>query len=282
MRQTAVTFGPQQALVGVLTEPDVLKPEAPVMLLINAGLLPRQGPHRMNVRIARELTEIGMSSFRFDLSGRGDSQTADIEGGDRAQAVRDIKAAMDWLEQSRGTQRFLAFGVCSGAVNIYDLAQTDERVEGIMMFDGFWYRSRWTTIVRYVKQVRAKGWRSALRAVARRILPKPRSPQPEDEAPSVPSEYQGNPPLASFAEVMQHLVDRGVDVNLAYGGSIIEHYSYRAQFKHVFGGYPFCTKVRCSYEPDVDHTFVTKRAQQRMLELLRGWGQSHLPPASAA
>lgn len=280
MRQTAVTFGPQSALFGILTEPETSGPDVPVMLLFNSGLLPRQGPHRMNARIARDLAEVGMASLRFDLSGLGDSQAIGSESGSRAQAVRDLKSAMDWLSRTRGTRRFLVFGICSGALVGYDLAQLDERVAGLTMFDGNWYRSRWTTLVRHYKIVRLRGFGNALSAVGRRIVQRSEAAAPPPEAPTFLTDFMGNPPIESYIGVMQGLVDRGVDVQVIYSGSIIDYYSYGAQFKHVFGKYPFYRKIQCRYEPDVDHTLVTKQAQQRMLEIIRDWGRSYVPEAT--
>jgi dienelactone hydrolase len=276
MKQTAVTFGPRDGLVGVLTEPEVEAREAPVMLLFNAGLLPRQGPHRMNVRIARVLAANGIASLRLDMSGLGDSQVVGNDLGIRDQAVRDLKSAMDWLEQSHGARRFLAFGVCSGAINAWDLAQADERVAGVMMFDNFWYRSRWTRLVSVYKLIRDKGPSGLVRAIGYRLRKTEPSAQSDGATLSALSEYHTLPTVASYAEVMQRLVDRGVDVHVVFGGSFLEYFSYEGQFRHVFGAYPFSSKVRCSFLPDVDHTFVRKQSQQRMLELIADWVLSHL------
>lgn len=281
MRQTAVMFGPQKALVGVLTEPDVVRPGAPIMLLFNSGLLPRQGPHRMNVRIARDLTSIGIASFRFDLSGLGDSQSVGSESGSLAQALRDVQSAMDWLEHTRGAKRFLVFGVCSGAVVNFDLAQLDDRVAGISMFDGYWYRSRWTKIVRHFKMARAKGLQNALAAAARRILTRPTAPEPDAALAPALTEYHDNPPIESYVASMQRIVDRGIDAQIVYSGSLIDMYSYAAQYRHVFGSYPFYRKVQCLYEPEMDHTLTTAQAQQRLLDIIRAWGRSHLSNAGS-
>lgn len=281
MRQFAVSFGPENAIVGVFTEPDVPRPGAPVLLLFNSGLLPRQGPHRMNVRMAREVAKIGIASLRFDLSGLGDSQAIGSESGTRAQAVVDLRTAMDFLEQSYGIRRFMAFGACSGAVILYDLVQVDHRLVAVTLFDGHWYRSRWTIPVRHFKQARVKGIHGVLAALLRR-LKRPRLPSlPEAEVLPIINEYQGSPPIESYTCVMQRLVDRGVDVQLIYGGSFIDNYSYASQYKHVFGNYAFYRKIKCWYLPEVDHTFVTKIAQHRMLEFIRDWGKTHVSEADA-
>jgi dienelactone hydrolase len=275
MIQSAVTFGPGDALVGVFTTPAAVRPGAPVVLLTNAGVLPRQGPHRMNVRLARALAEVGVPSLRMDLSGQGDSRALGTTASFRAQAIADLQSGMDWVEKSTGASRFFIFGICSSAVNAYDLSLADERIAGILMFDGFWYRSHWTKIVRHFKRAVAATWQERIEAIRRRIAPVNSRNESKVAARAsammLNSTYLGNPSMSSFVDAMQLLVDRGTAVFIVYSGSIIDFYSYAGQFKHVFGACSFFSHIRTSYCPDIDHTFVTRHAQQRMIDLVRGW-----------
>lgn len=280
MKQRVGTFGPGGALVGILTMPADAVAHAPLMLLGNAGALPRQGPHRMSVRIARALADVGIASLRFDFAGHGDSQSIGNPQGVRAQSVLDMKSAMDWAARETGTSRFLIFGICSGAVNAYDTALADERIAGLLMFDGFWYRSRWTGLARHVRRAREVGLRNVLAAVGRRIAPA--KPAKTTEAPEssgaqvLDSETFGNPPIADFVNAIQKLVDRETDVLFVYGGTVVEYYSYAGQFQDVFGRYPFYPHVSCEYHPVIDHTFISRHAQQRMIALICDWVMRHL------
>ena len=75
MKERSFLFGEPKILLGIVSEPDVpAPPQRPVALILNAGLVHRVGPHRMSVRIARELAAQGFASLRFDLSGVGDSE----------------------------------------------------------------------------------------------------------------------------------------------------------------------------------------------------------------
>jgi dienelactone hydrolase len=282
--QRAVTFGANDALVGVLSSPANLRQGAPVVLLTNAGVLPRQGPHRINVRIAQALASEGIPSMRVDLSGHGDSLSIGNAADICAQAVLDLKSAMDWVQQSTGASRFLMFGVCSGAVNGYNLALADERIAGVLMFDGYWYRSRWTTPVRDLKRAMDVDWRGRAAAIRRRVLSHRKKDAQNAPAVALDLLSAGNPyappPLASFTDAMQRLVDRGTDVFIVYSGSILEYYSYAGQFKDVFGGYPFFPHVRCEFHPDIDHTFIIRQAQNRMVDLTCGWVRAHLDRAT--
>lgn len=279
MKQRAVNFGPENALVGILTSPDLPRENAPLVLLTNAGVLPRQGPHRMNVRIARALAREGITSLRFDLSGVGDSPSLGQAAGVRAQAVLDLQSAMDWAGQATATSSFIVLGVCSGAVNAYDAALSDPRVKGLMMFDGFWYRSRWTTPVRVFKRVMDLGLGGLISSAIRHLQPNQRRLESiavnPAAAPQPGNKTFASPPLPEFVAAMQSLVDRGTDVLLVYGGSLIDHFSYARQFKDVFGRYAFYPHVRCEYHPAIDHTFITHHAQQRMIEIVCAWASRH-------
>ena len=276
MMQEVVTFGPDHALVGILCSPETRHRNAPVVLLTNAGVLPRQGPHRMNVRIAHALAAQGVPSLRFDLSGHGDSLPIGNPGGIAAQALLDLKSAMDWAQDVKGETRFLAFGTCSSAVSGFKIALADERVTALMMFDGFSYKSRWTTLIRDVKRAMDADWRTRGRAIWRRIA----GHQTADSSPEKGVELVGRAsdrtPLSTFAEGLQILVDRDVDIMIVYGGSIIDYYSYAGQFRDVFGGYGFFPHVRCEFHPDIDHTFISRHAQKRMIDLTCEWVRTHL------
>jgi len=77
MKETVYQFGPNNSLTGILSQPDesVRVADAPVALILNAGIVHSIGPFRLHVDIARSLAEAGFSSFRIDLSGLGDSET---------------------------------------------------------------------------------------------------------------------------------------------------------------------------------------------------------------
>ena len=74
IRETPLTFGGQQRLFGVLSEPDrPVPPDRPAVCLLNVGANPHVGPQRMNVDLARELASAGYLAFRFDAAGLGES-----------------------------------------------------------------------------------------------------------------------------------------------------------------------------------------------------------------
>lgn len=269
MNELPLVFGPLSNLIGMLALP-VLEGSPPLaVLLFNAGVVPRIGPHRLNVRLARALAAAGHACLRFDLAGHGDSKGVAGESDFRVQSVADLRCAMDHLERTHGIRRFALLGVCSGAVAAFSAALADPRVAGVLMFDGHWYRSRWTTLVWRWKRLRHATWPMLAASLRRRLAARGKSAPPPSlfEAGPAPA----NPPREVFASGLQALVEREVSVLLMYSGSVMECYSYRAQFRDVFGREPFFDAVRCEFHPDIDHTFLTGEMQRRMVERVRAW-----------
>lgn len=283
MTETPVGFGPGEGLIGIVTSPTTTaRPfERTACLMFNAGVVPRCGPHRINVKLARRLADDGLLSMRFDLSGQGDSRapgTATMDYQD--QAVHDIRAAMDHLAFSHDIERFLVFGVCSGAVNAYWTALADPRVAGILMVDGIWYRSPWTRWVRHWKRFRAGSWAAVRGALQRRLARFVRAnggTGAQQGGLFSEDESAANPAPDAFCKALDGLVARGVSVHLVYTGSVLEYYSYGRQFRDVFRGQAFLRSVRCDFRPDIDHTFGSIETQHKMAHLVREWAAAVRP-----
>lgn len=271
--QPLMIDGGGHAMVGVYT-PAAGGAASVACLLFNAGVLQRIGPRRLNVRLARELAARGIAALRLDLSGLGDSPVAPQPRGYLEQGIADLRAAMNQLERDHGVRRFLLFGICSGAALAFWSAAADERIAGILMFDGYWYRTRWTEPVRLWKRFAALGWRGLREALARRA--QRRRGDAGADGPVPPAAVDGgvvesNPPQAEFARELQKLVDRGVAVQLLYGGSVSRYVSYQRQFADAFRGHAFVDRVRCELRPDIDHTVISRAAQARLSALVCRW-----------
>lgn len=276
MNEIPVLFGPESTLVGVVCKPsDELAKHNLAFLTFNAGVVPRIGPHRFNVKLSRALAADGVLSMRFDLGGLGDSRPAGTQQDFLQQAITDVRAAMDYLEQQHGIRRFVLIGNCSGAVHIYWTALADPRVAAILMFDGFWYRTRWSKLVRHWKRLSTGTWKGALMAITRRVgglLQLARRKEGEAPAEIFASDESGaNPPRADYCRDMQALVDRGVNVFLVFSGGVIDAYSYAGQFRDGFGKEPFFAKVRCDFLPQIDHTLLSLASQQLLIKVIRDW-----------
>jgi pimeloyl-ACP methyl ester carboxylesterase len=271
MTETPVLFGPDRRLLGVVTVPATAAPTTLACLLVNAGVIHRIGPHRINVKAARALAQVGIASLRFDLSGLGDSPAARSQAHFQDQAVHDMQAAMNYLEASAGIRRFLVFGICSGAANAYALALADPRVVGILMFDGFAHPTIKTHLVRRWLRFRAMSWRSLASNVLsklQRLSARPAAAAQQAMAAGVAS---ATPSRLEFRQALNKLTERGVSIYLVFSGSFLESYNHPSQLQDAFAGASFLRHVRSEFMPDVDHTVTSLAVQHKLISRLCGW-----------
>lgn len=103
-------------LFGILNVPNgVLRDEKTVVILLNGTSIPRTHRNRLNVRLARRLSELGYFTFRFDYRGLGES-TGDAEAGnlDRLH-TQDVINIIDFLTDLICPRRIILVGTCFGA-----------------------------------------------------------------------------------------------------------------------------------------------------------------------
>lgn len=292
--ETPVLFGPEEGLFGMLSQPQSSRTDV-ACLVLNTGVNHRIGPRRINVKVARRLASAGIPTLRFDLAGIGDSVATQTRNAFRAQAVEDMKCAMDFLGERHGLRRFLVFGICSGAENAVAVAMADARITGMLAFDGPTYLTRGVRFERKLRRmaafplnaaVRAShlwwrdlcDWLGAANASARErtmarlsaLLPS-RTPASSDgsifdsaEAPVVDA--------AEYERRLLSLVDRGVDVSLMYSvtyNATDRHYGMLSQLR----GSRLLDNVKYRFWPDVDHTATTRDMQVKLLDAIEEWAR---------
>jgi hypothetical protein len=266
LRERALTFGPAH-LVGILTEPDPARaiPGAPVMVILNSGILHRAGASRIYVRIARAMAELGLSSFRFDFSGVGDSEVRRDSIPIAERFILETREALDYLETVNGADHFVLGGLCSGADGAFWTALEDERVTGVWQIDAFCYRTVGYRVRRYgPKLLNPAAW---LHSVKVRI---PESePSERDGDQFVKPEYRRVfPPKEVVDDGLSILVDRDVDLFFFFTGGIDE-YNYADQH---FDSFPQLTDhAELLHIPECTHTVTELDHQERLLEALTRW-----------
>ncbi len=164
MTETAILFGPRQALVGVLTEPCAdVPPDRPAIILLNAGRIHHVGPNRIHVKVARRLAELGFVVLRFDFSGIGDSETRDDHLPYVQSVVAETQDAIGFLAAARGVRRCVLVGICSGAAAAIRTALVDPRVGGLALINvrGQVYDRR-TALRAYARKFRRHYWKLLL------------------------------------------------------------------------------------------------------------------------
>lgn len=135
MNETAVLFGREKSLVGVITHPAGGQQSSIGVILLNAGLNPHVGPNRLYVRLARRLAQQGMIVLRFDLSGVGDSRVRTDKMPFEEGVIDDTRQAMHELAQTYGVEQFIFMGHCSGAAQSFLMGIEEDKTAGVVLMN---------------------------------------------------------------------------------------------------------------------------------------------------
>jgi alpha-beta hydrolase superfamily lysophospholipase len=151
MQEHATVFGATASLVGIITDPAPGAGRAATCaaIVLNAGVIHRVGPSRLHVTLGRRLAARGWVSVRFDHSGIGDSPSRRDALPFEQSAILEAREVMNAVQQSRGVERFVLIGLCSGAVTALETAAVDSRVVGAVLINpqGFDASAQWNTYV---------------------------------------------------------------------------------------------------------------------------------------
>jgi dienelactone hydrolase len=272
-----LTFGPGATLVGIESSSATSRAIAgrPAVVLLNAGLVHRVGPNRLHVAIARRLAAAGYPALRFDLAGRGDSEPRTDGLSFLAGALADAKAAMDYLQQTRGVDRFVLMGICSGAVNALQAAIVDSRVAGAIVIDAPAYPTRGYYVRYYAKRLaNLDSWRNTLlarNALGRRLFGGTRSANRGNRDDFGVPEGESKMPSREEAErALLTVADRGAKLLVIFSGTW-SGYNYRHQFRDAFPTLKKRGAVTLEYFKDADHTFTRIANQERLVGTIARW-----------
>ncbi|CUA99051.1 alpha/beta fold hydrolase [Thiomonas bhubaneswarensis] len=298
MRETTLTFGAHDDLLGTVTFPSAQTSSNPPIgvLLFNAGVIHRVGAHRVNVKLARALAADGVASLRFDLHGMGDSLRADGQLSYKEQVVADLRAAMDLLQNHTGAQHFALVGFCSGALPSYWSAQVDPRVSVIVLYDALSYATPWS-VLRYLglRLMRhgfgPRAWWKWLQlglrgvgAVGHKIVGRLTRSRPTAPSPSGGAESDDDQSIdrLTLGRGLLALAERGVGVMVLSAGTDFSAVNYADQLRQTLGlrGVDHA-RLLFAHLHDIDHAVTTRVAQQQWVEAVRG-GLLQLAPVSPA
>ena len=278
MKESVCNFGPDGSLFGIFTSPDddVRVANAPIALILNAGIVHRVGPFRIHVDIARQLAAAGFATLRLDLSGLGDSapRTGKIEIEDRA--VLDVSDAMDFLQQETGVNKFTLLGLCSGAYNAHRVAVKDDRIVGAVFMDGIVFRTAGFYLRHYSRFFRMRFWRNAIK---RRLQKNGGSDVDAATSSLNESEFFGaDLDQDSVVRELNLLTERDVQMLFLYTDGYDDIVG-RSQFKEMYGLQPDDGQLQVEYYPKSEHTFRLienrKAACNRIADWIVGRFASH-------
>lgn len=137
-RESAVRFGYDRGLFGVLAESTDHRRCGTGIILANAGSVHSVGPGRLYVELAREWAARGFSVLRMDVGGVGDSSRRKGSADNHPypdHAVRDIEAAARWMVDRGRVSRVIVAGLCSGAHASFHAGRALEGIDGIVVIN---------------------------------------------------------------------------------------------------------------------------------------------------
>jgi len=278
MREVAIQFGPKQSLLGILSVPTLPQPDAPTVLIPNTGLEHRVGPNRFHVELARGLATAGLTTFRMDIAGLGDSVLPPDRG--HTDTVADLRAAMDALTAQGYGSKFAGIGLCSGAHDIHQIARVDDRLIACAFIDGYVYRTRRFWLRYYGERlISTKRYANALRRLQNLLADEPDSAGALDiyDAPPGEDHYVRTPPMEVMRADLAAFMQRKMALCYLFTGQMQHEYNDRDQMLEAFPellSYPQLTLLLLQ---DADHTFTRRAMRQELIQLLCAWIVS--PPA---
>lgn len=267
MKERVFTFGTEDMLMGVLTEPapELARLGAPAIVMSNVGLNPRVGPHRAWVDLARALARVGFSSFRFDLNGLGDSLPRRDASDDLTRSSMDLTEALDFLQKKRGFAHFVSVSMCSGTDPAHRVATHDARIRGAVFLDGYAYetpRSKFTA--RVGRHLSLDGLRRAIVKKLPRV-----GGQAVGEADEI---YQREyPEPAELAADLEQMLGRQARLLFIYSGGLWLYFNYREQFFDMLRPAKFEGRVDVELRPTADHVYLLPTERAWMVERVSGW-----------
>ena len=266
--ETVHCFGDGNILSGILTQPTDIVVKDLCVVFLNAGLVHRIGPFRMHVDMARALAQTGIPSFRFDLSGLGDSLRRDCNLADEERAVLDIQEAFDHLKDITGINSFITFGLCSGADNAHAVALIDQRLVGAVMLDGPAYPNLQYKVSHYAPKImKLKSWKT----MAKGLMNGNNQP-----AASQAVYVRTFAPREQVESEINIMISRGVELLYIYSGGFAKYYNHALQFKENFPSIAVNTAdahVQCDFFEHADHTYPDLGDRKLLTERVIRWVQ---------
>ena len=272
MRERSFRYGENSRGLGMMTLPE-LTATAPVVVMLNAGLLHREEPYRLNVLASRRLAEIGYICVRADLSGKGDSPP-------RPGLINRESVALDWeyikkaLLQQFGPRNLIIMGLCSGADNGIKIAAQDTAVRGLVLMDAVSMQDLFFTLRAWRdKAMNPDNWINLPQKLARRI----RRLFPETENPfSNPTVLRDEPTAQDMRLCFSNLVTHNGRILAFFTSHALERYNQQGQFARALGMPGLGDICEEHFWPHVQHLYPVQTHRDQLLETIRAWGSKHL------
>ena len=259
-----VHFGAGGRLFGILRLPTVLPANGralPWFVFLNPGMLHRVGPHRLYVRLARELANLGFGTLRIDLAGRGDSPAR--AGLTWQQSVAaDHEEIVRGLELRLGPVQLVLAGLCSGADDAVMLAPDDARVVGLLLLDPICFPDKGFAARAVLLKLKHAPVTDYIAWLKRRFA----------SATAIDAlAIQESPTLEQLRSAFVAVRNRQGRVLSVFTDYAVRYYNSLGQLQRVLGvqGYAqYCTEL---FWLDTAHTFELDVHRRRLIAVVRNW-----------
>lgn len=270
MKEKAVLFGQSGSLIGVITNPSKINPNhrLPAFIFLNSGVIHRIGPNRLSVRMARDLASIGFTSFRFDLSGLGDSRVGGKDLTFDKRWTFETQEAMNFVEQESGINQFVLAGNCSGAAIAFLTAIADKRVTGAVLINPQGPKK----FLRYYMRLALFNPKFALRFISGKA-------KYRKEIDRISSQYrnffQGEPSNVYGAEEiatdLRLLIKRGADMLIVHCEWDPGWDYFKAKLGKTIRELSAGQKLKTKIIYGINHDFSVIHGQEALIRIVRDW-----------
>ena len=269
--EKVVQFGDGKRLSGVLSEPLHRSPNSPVMIMLNAGIVHRVGPFRLHVNLARVLSKQGFASLRIDLSGLGDSRPRTGKQTKNERVLLDVSEAMQHLQNEGFGNRFVLFGLCSGAYQAHQVAVSDSRVVGAVFQDGIVFRTLGYYARHHLLRLfRPRFWRNAIKRRWLNALRQNRDGYQEEGSKLAEAEYfHVDRSRQAIAAELFELKKRPTQMLFVYTGDY-DDICGRSQFSEMYGIKPD-GQLQVDYLAKASHTFRIASQRDQFCRRVANW-----------
>jgi pimeloyl-ACP methyl ester carboxylesterase len=275
------SFGPDRSLAGIISEPEGTEAatdrENIAVIMITAGLLHHVGPNRMWVELAARVTEMGLSAFRFDLAGLGDSLLYESNLTYEERSINDIVLAMNYLETNKRIEKFILIGFCSGAENAHNTALQDRRVVGAVFLDGYIYRTPMYYVRRSIRFLKNPAkWigfliRLAVRLQKRLFNQTAVHDSREDIVSSAP------PSKEKIKREIEQLISQDFKMIFIFSGAANLYISDGKKFLDLFDLRDYQKKIDILHYRKADHMYTLLEYKQRLISDIIQWISTRFP-----
>lgn len=279
--EQALLLGPRKSMVGVITPASARAavPDAPFVVILNAGIIHRVGPNRMHVLLARALAAAGFGVLRVDLSGLGDSEARNDALPPLDATLADIREILDMLQATRQVQRVVLVGLCSGADHSIIYAGTDERVVGVALMDPSIPRTLGYYVHHYGHRILGlRAWLNLMlgrhpiwRALRRRLGRKAPAGSPAEEVEARGPSLEDPKVKAFLQNAYGSALGSGVQILAVLTSDRQRQHNYRRQLLDAFPQLTFGDQLWLEYFKECDHTFASSANRARLIGLMETW-----------